>query len=579
MSNLFNDLSHEEINKLKWRDLKAPYRALEQESLSRENIKDWMARWTTISDLQDEIYNRAYVATSVNTVDEKAEARFSAYMEEIYPKAMSAEQKLKKKLLLSGLSIEGFEIPLRNMRIQADLFREENLPLRVEEEKLSNQHDKIKGSQTVQWEGEERTVRHMEIVLREREAGKRLAGWETMAARQLMDRQAINDLWVELMKVRKKIAANAGLPSFREFRWKELLRFDYSPNDCKTFQNAIEETVVPIVNRLAERRKKVLGLDVLRYSDILVGLADAAPLKPFSNSEELKKGATAIFQNVHPQFAAYFQQMDAEGLLDLENRKNKAAGAYCTEFSYTKRPFIFANAIGIHDDVQSILHEGGHAFHAFECFDLPYFQQRSEGSIPIEFAEVASMAMEFLSQRYLGKDKGGFYTNEEAARAQMEHLEQSLMFWPYMAIVDAFQHWVYENEKQGLDPDACDAKWNELEDRFRPYIDWSGYEDVKMTGWHRKDHIHQIPFYYVEYGMAQLGAAQIWNNSLVNKDKAVASYREALSLGGKVSLPALFEKAGAKFAFDTATLRKAAEQMEQTIYTIEKTYHGKTSGG
>lgn len=359
------------------------------------------------------------------------------------------------------------------------------------------------------------------------------------------------------------------MAGYRDLCWREKLRFDYSPEDCKSFHNAIEEVVVPIVGRLAERRKKALGLDTLRYCDILVDLTDAQPLKPFSQVDELKRGTTEIFTKVHPRFGAFFKQMDEEGLLDLENRKNKANGAYCTEFAHIKRPFIFGNAIGIHDDVQTVLHEGGHGFHCFAYFKQPYLQQRS---IPMEFAEVASMGMELLGMRYLAKKDGGFYTDAEAARAQAEHLEQSLMFWPYMAIVDAFQHWVYENPTEGKNPDFCDAKWAELEDRFRPYINWDGYENVKMTGWHRKPHIHQTPFYYVEYGLAQLGAAQIWKNALTDERGAVDAYYKALSLGGTVTLPALFETAGAKFAFDAGTLRGAAEQMEQTIYALEASY-------
>ena len=569
MPDLYKTITADTLLNLKWEDLAPYYGDLEQESISKENIENWMARWTTISEIQDELYNRAYVATSVNTADEEAEKRFDAYMEEIYPNVMEAEQRLKKKFIASGLTVAGFEIPMRNMRAQAELFREENIPLRVEEEKLANHFDKITGAQTVQWKGAEKTVRQMEVVLRDRNPQTRLEGWKTMADRQLEDRKAINDLWIQLMELREKIAANAGVPSFREFRWKELLRFDYSIADCKTFQHAIEKAVVPIANRLAARRKKALGLDRLRYCDTLVDLADAEPLKPFSDVDELKRGAKAIFSKVHPQFGAYFSQMEDEGYLDLENRKNKAAGAYCTDFAYTKRPFVFANAVGIHDDVQSVLHEGGHAFHSFESFKLPYFQQRAESAIPIEFAEVASMGMEFLSLRYLSKKHGGLYSDSEAARAQSEHLEQSLLFWPYMAMVDAFQHWAYENPQAGKDPDACDEKWSALEDRFRPYIDWSGYEDVKMTGWHRKPHIHQIPFYYVEYGLAQLGAAQIWLHAAQDEKSAVAMYQNALSLGGTVSLPGLFAAAGIKFSFEEQTLRQAAERMEEAILSFE----------
>jgi len=565
MPKLFDNLTTDALINLTWGDFESHYEALENEVISALNIEEWMSRWTILSDIQEELYNRAYVATSVNTADKSAEARFDAYMEKIYPNVMAAEQKLKQKLLASGLSVEGFEIPLRNMQAEADLFRENNIPLRIEEEKLSNTFDKITGAQSVDWAGEEKTVRQMEVLLRDKDANTRLTGWKKMAERQLEDRKAINELWVQFMEIREKIARNTGLDNFRDFRWRELLRFDYSPEDCKSFHDAIEDTVVPIVNRLAEKRKQALGLKTLRYCDIFVDLSDEEPLQPFSNVNQLKKGALAIFNNVHPQFAAYFKKLDDEGLLDLENRKNKAGGAYCTEYAYIRRPFIFGNAVGIHDDVQTVLHEGGHSFHSFETFGLPYFQQRA---VPIEFAEVASMGMEFLAQRYLEKGKGGFYSSAEAARAQSEHLEQSLMFWPYMAIVDAFQHWAYENPHNGKNPDLCDAKWAELEDRFRPFIDWDGYEDVKMTGWHRKPHIHQIPFYYVEYGLAQLGAAQIWKNTLVNEEKAVNAYRKALSLGGTVSLPKLFESAGAKFAFDAVTLKHAADLMEKKIIDL-----------
>ena len=569
MSEIFPGLTTEMLLILEWKDFAAHYASLENEAIHENNITDWLARWTAIGEILEELYNRAYVATSANTADKEAEARFDAFMENIYPHMMDAEQKLKQKLLASGLSVAGFEVPLRNMQAEADIFREANIPLQVQVEKLSNTYDKITGAQAIQWKGEEKTVRQMEIVLREKDPDTRLAGWKAMSARQLEDRQAINDLWGQYMEIRAKMAENAGMAGYRDLCWREKLRFDYSPEDCKSFHNAIEEVVVPIVGRLAERRKKALGLDTLRYCDILVDLTDAQPLKPFSQVDELKRGVTEIFTKVHPRFGAFFKQMDEEGLLDLENRKNKANGAYCTEFAHIKRPFIFGNAIGIHDDVQTVLHEGGHGFHCFAYFKQPYLQQRS---VPMEFAEVASMGMELLGMRYLAKKDGGFYTDAEAARAQAEHLEQSLMFWPYMAIVDAFQHWVYENPTEGKNPDFCDAKWAELEDRFRPYINWDGYENVKMTGWHRKPHIHQTPFYYVEYGLAQLGAAQIWKNALTDERDAVDAYYKALSLGGTVTLPALFETAGAKFAFDAGTLRGAAEQMEQTIYALEASY-------
>jgi len=508
----------------------------------------------------------------VNTADATAQKRFDYFMEKTYPLVMAAEQKLKEKLLASGLVVEGFEIPLRNMRAEADIFRQANLPLFVEEEKLGIAHDQVMGSQTVEWQGKEKTVRHMEVVLRELDRETRKKGWELLAERQLADREVINRQWVDYMELREKIAANAGLPDYRSYRWQVLMRFDYTPEDCSIFHDAIEQAVVPAVQRMAERRMKALGIDRLRYYDLFVDLSGKPPLKPFSDVREMKDKASAIFHHVLPQFGAYFDQMDAEGLLDLDNRKNKAVGGYCMEFAHTKRPFIFANAVGIHDDIQTLLHEGGHSFHAFESFKLPYFQQRNESAIPMEFAEVASMAMEFLTSPYLGSESGGFYSEMDTVRARVDHIETDLRFWPYMAIVDAFQHWVYENPVDGKDPDKCDGEWAALEKRFRPYIDWGGYEDVMMTGWQRKDHIHQAPFYYVEYGLALLGAVQIWKNSLDNQEEAVSAYRKALALGGTATLPRLFETAGAHFAFDAGTLQKAVDLMESTILALEKSY-------
>ena len=572
MPDMLIGLTIEELMVWDWAQFEPRYAELEKTKLTEVNISDWLRAWTAVSDVRDELYNRLYVAASVNTTDKESQKRFDNFMENIFPQAMAAEQKLKEKLLASGLTVPGFEIPLRNMRAEAEIYREENLPLLVEEEKLGTAHDRVIGAQTVKWEGEEKTVRQMEVVLRETDRETRRKGWELLAERQLADREEINRQWVEYMRLREKIAANADAPDFRSYRWQVLMRFDYTPEDCVTFHNAIEKAVVPAVQRMAERRMQALGIGSLRYYDLFVDLSGKPPLKPFSTVREMKNKASAIFHHVLPRFGAYFDQMDKEGLLDLGNRKNKAAGGYCIDFSHTKRPFIFANAVGIHDDIQTLLHEGGHSFHAFESFSLPYFQQRNESAIPMEFAEVASMAMEYLTSPYLCKEFGGFYSEADAARARVDHIETDLRFWPYMAIVDAFQHWVYENPSDGKNPDKCDATWAALEKRFRPYIDWNGYEDVMMTGWQRKGHIHQAPFYYVEYGLALLGAVQIWKNALKNQEQAVSAYRQALALGGTAALPQLFKTAGAHFAFDADTLQKAVDLMESTILSLEQSY-------
>ena len=572
MRNKININGIPELLEKTWEDFEPFYRELLQEGLEEQNIKDWLAAWTGMSEWCDEIYNRLYVAVTVNTADKPAEKLFEQFMEDFYPKWQIAEQELKQKFFASDLVVEGFEIPLRNMRAEADLYCEENLILQVQEEKISNEHDKVIGAQSTIWQGEEKTGRQMEVILRDTDRETRRQAWEALAQRQLQDRKAINDQWVRFMQLRQQIAANAGKADYRAYRWQLYKRFDYTPQDCKAFHKAIEKVVVPAVTRIDERRKRVLGIDSLRYYDIFVDLSNRPPLRPFEDVGDMIQKASSIFHHVDPLFGEYFDLVDKEGLLDLGNRKNKAYGGYCTYFTHTRRPFIFANAVGIHDDVQTLMHEGGHSFHAFESFKLRYFQQYSEANLPTEFAEVASMAMEFLTSPYFSREFGGYYSEADAARARVDHIESDLRFWPYMAIVDAFQHWVYENSQEGSQPDNCDAKWAELEKRFRPDLDWSGYEDVMMTGWQRKDHIHQLPFYYIDYGLALLGAAQIWRNALADQAKAVAQYKSALALGATASLPELFEAAGAKLAFDAQTLGEAVELMENKIYELEESY-------
>ncbi len=316
------------------------------------------------------------------------------------------------------------------------------------------------------------------------------------------------------------------------------------------------------MRRIRQHRLTQLGYDTLRPWDERVDPLGRDPLTPYQSVDELVEKAAAIFQQVDPQLAEYFDIMREQGMLDLENRKGKAPGAYSISYDMSRQSFIFENAVGLHDDVATILHEAGHTFHSFESFHLPYHQQLMVG---MEIAEVASMAMEQLTAPYLTADKGGYYTAVDAARARIEHLEDMLLFWPYMAVVDAFQHWAYENHTLASDPDNCDLKWTELWERFMVGIDYTGLGDYVRTGWQRKMHIFQVPFYYIEYGLAQLGAMQIWRNALQDQAGAVAAYRRALALGCTVPLPELFATAGAKFAFDAETLGEMVRLGEDTI--------------
>jgi oligoendopeptidase F len=453
------------------------------------------------------------------------------------------------------------------MCAEAALFREANLPLLVENRKLGSEYNKIVGAQTVQWEGQELTLQQIRPIAQHPDRAVRERAWRLASDRWLADRATINELWTKTVPLRKQIALNAGCADYREYRWRELLRFDYTPADCETFHAAIEEVAVPAAKRIYARARQRLGVSSVRPWDCD---QDRDPLnyptlQPFENAADLMKKTEKIFQHVDPQLGEYYTIMRREGLLDLDNRKGKAPGGFCTEFLIAQRPFIFMNSVGVRDDVRTMLHESGHAFHVFETNHLPYIQQLQ---VTMEFAEVASMSMELLSAPYLSKGFGGFYTDQEAARDRVEHLERIILFWPYMAVVDAFQQWAHIHP-EGVDAGACDAKWAELQRRFMPSIDWSGLEAEMMTGWHRKQHIHRAPFYYVEYGLAQLGAVQVWRNALKDQATSLAHYRQALALGGTKSLPELYQAAGARFAFDAQTLRESVDLIETTIEQLE----------
>ncbi len=552
--------------KWSWQEIEPHFNDLAARTLDAQNVNDWLADWSALDERISEMYARLSLAKTQDTADQNAEQAFNAFLDHIFPQAEAARQKLREKLLASGLEPRGFELPLKKMRASAALFRQENLPLLTQEQKLGSRYEKIIGAQTIEWDGKEVTIAQLRPVYQNPDRATRARAWRAALARQLADRQALNDLWREFLTLRRTIAANADQPDYRAYKWHQLHRFDYTPDDCRTFHRAIEEAVVPVARRIYERRQKRLGIETLRPWDLDVDPLGRAPLKPFRTGAELKTIAASIFNRVDATLGEYFATMVRENLLDVENRKNKAPGAYCTNFPMSQRPFIFENAVGLHNDLQTILHESGHAFHNFERYALPYAPQRQVG---MEFAEVASMAMELLASPYLPQARGGVYSDADAARARVEHLESAILFWPYMAVVDAFQHWVYENPDAAMDASNCDAEWARQWNRFMIGVDWRGLEQEMMTGWHRKLHIFAVPFYYVEYGLAQLGAVQVWGNALRDQARAVADYRRALALGGTVSLPQLYATAGAKFAFDAATLRDAVSLMERVRSELE----------
>ena len=558
----------QEFSSMEWESIEPLYQQLLDFELSEQSKEAWMEDWSDLSKLVDERYARLSLETALNTADEEAEKKYHSFLEEIYPSILAADQELKEKILDSGLVPDGMELALKKMRTEADLFCEENLPLMTKESKHVTEYNKIFGAQTIQWQGEELTIDQVKSALLTDDREERKALWELMATSQLEDRDAVNDLWKKFMALRKEMAANAGYSDYRSYSWQKNLRLDYTPAESRQFIEAVKEVAVPAATRVYESYRSRLGIDKVRPWDLLNNQTTFSlpAIKAFDSEEEFISKTGKIFNQLDPALGGYFQAMCDKSLLDLMNRKNKRPGAFCTSFDTECVPFVFMNATGQGKDLRVLFHESGHAFHVFESAELKYHHQWWSG---MEFAEVASTAMELLAESYLSEDKGGFMSPQDAAITRLLSIEGHLLFWPYMAVVVAFQHWVYENHDEASNPDACDKKWAELIDQYMPGINWDGYEDVKMSGWHRKLHIHLAPFYYIEYGLASLGAFQIWQNAQKDQEKALNSYRQALKLGGTKTITDLFKEAGAKLSFDKETLGSIVEMIETHLSELE----------
>ena len=402
-----------------WADYEPYANNLSEREVNADTIDSWLSDWTQLASAIIEVHSRLWVAKDSNTADEDASNRYQTFAETIFPPFQMMMNTLNTKLLDSGIEPEGYTVPLKKIRTQVELFSEDNLPLFTEERKLGMEYSKIVGAQTVEWEGEEKTLPQMNPYLLNTDRTTREKAWRLSWERRLQDKDALNEIWVKFMNLRKQIAQNAGCKDYREFMWKQKNRFDYSPDDALDFFSAIEETVVPATVRWAERRRQQMGLDTMRPWDTdwrtRVDAEGRDSLKPFADVEQLESISEAIFTKVDPTLGNFMRTMREENLLDLGNRKNKSPGGYCTFFPVVKRPFIFMNAVGLHDDVQTMLHEAGHAFHGFLQSDLAYLHHHDS---PMEFNEVASMAMELLAAPNLTQANGGFYSEADSARAR-----------------------------------------------------------------------------------------------------------------------------------------------------------------
>ena len=501
----------------------------------------WIRDWDEVTALADEVYNAAYITMSCNTADPAAEAHYLRVLEELLPVLERNNFQLQRKLLdapaLAELDAAQYGTFLREVRARVALFREANVPLQTAVQKMEQEYDKITGSQMVDFQGEQRTMQQMAVFLEENARTLREAAWRARDAVRAADEATLDDLYDRMLPVRRQIARNAGYANYRDYTFADKLRFDYTPADCLAFHAAIERHVVPVVTEFNARRRRLLGYDRIRPWDTQVDPAGRPPLRPFGEVADLIAGCRRIFTQLDPELSGFYNAMVDGQLLDLGSRPGKAPGGYMTSLRERRVPFIFMNAVGLKRDVDTLLHEGGHAFHYFLAREQPLQAYHHAGH---EFSEVASMSMELLARPYLG----AFYTPEQLAGLRDDQIRESLSFLPFMAMIDAFQHWVYTTEQ----PDAAArrAYWAALEARFRPDVDWRGLAGTRDSGW-QYPHIFTVPFYYVEYGIAQLAALRIWLNSLTDERGAVQAYKQALALGGSRPLPELFQAAGAEF--------------------------------
>jgi oligoendopeptidase F len=541
-----------------WADIEPLYEALVSAPVSAGGMEEWLQSWSRLEELIEEAGTLAMIAYTCDTADPGKEAANLRWSSEIFPRAVELQVRLSRRLIGSGYSRDDLETVLKGFRTDIEIFREENIPLFSEIEEHTTAYQKITGGMQVEWDGETKTLPQLQPFLKERDRAVRERAFRVGAAAYLEKREELAALFDRMYERRQSVARNAGFSDFQAYAFRAKHRFDYTPDDVAAFHAAVEATVAPAVERLMEYRREKLGLSTLRPWDTQVELETTRPVKPFSDLPGFVEPAKRIFDALDPELGAQFRRMAGEGMLDLESRPGKAPGGYCTKLPWRGTPFIFMNAVGVPDDVNTLVHEAGHAFHDFAAHRQPFIWQRSMGH---EAAELASMSMELLVAPYLASPTG-YYSRAEARSAQIEHLEDVLGSLAHIASVDAFQRWIYTSGHGG-DAAARDAAWLGIRARFERGIDWTDLERERVARWYRQLHIFEYPFYYIEYGIAQLGALQLWRSSLDDPRGTVERYKRALALGGTRSLPDIYRTAGARLIFD-------ADGMGELVALVER---------
>lgn len=525
-----------------------------------EAMEPWLRTWSTLDALLSEAGALAMIAYTGDTTDADAETRYLRFSMEIFPQIEEQQVRLARRLVDVGWSRPDLDTVVRRFRTDIEIFREANVARFAQIEEISAAYQKVTGGLNVEWDGESKTIPQLQPFLKSTDRAVRERAFRAGADAYLAQRDVLADQFDAMYQLRIAVAKEAGFADYQRYAFAAKHRFDYTPESCQQFQEAVRTTVTPAVGRLMDRRRRVLGLEAVRPWDLEVDLDLAEPLQPFHDIESFVGGSQRLFDRLDPELGDRFRIMVDEELLDLGSRPGKAPGGYCTGLSHRGRPFIFMNAVGVPVDVNTLVHEAGHCFHDFASHALPLIWQRQTGH---EAAELASMSMELLAMPYLALPHG-FYTAEQARVAWLEHFEDVLTSLAHIASVDAFQAWIY-TDPAGGDRDARDAQWLAIRSQFESGVDWSGLEPERRSRWYRQLHIFELPFYYIEYGIAQLGAMQILRNAVTDPVAAVADYKRFLALGGTRSLPELYAAAGVKLVFDAETMAELVAFIEERI--------------
>ena len=551
-----------------WEDI-APYfnTLLSANFSSKEEFITWLKNRSEVDAFLEENLAWRYIRMTIDTRIKEFSDSYQFFVTEIQPKLAPLEDQLNKKMLESQFLIdlkkeEAYSIYIRSVETAVALFREENISLEAEVNEKSQLFGSISGAQSIEYNGETITMQKASSLLKEPEESLRKEIFEKISSRRKEDIDKLDSLYTELIQLRNKIAVNAGFENFRDYKFQSLSRFDYTKEDCFNFHESIEKFIVPISKQIQQKKLELLGKDKFKPWDTAVDPEGKAPLKPFKTGNDLLQGTLRIFKRMDEYFSKCLISLEEMKHLDLESKPGKAPGGYNYPLYEIGAPFIFMNAVGTHRDLITMIHEGGHAIHSFISRDL---ELTAFKNLPSEVAELASMSMELLTMEHWDE----FYEDKnDQNRAMKEHLEDVLGVLPWIAQIDAFQHWVYENPSHSVEERK--NEWKSLSTRFGTGLtDWSGYEETRDTSWQRQMHLFEVPFYYIEYGIAQLGALGIWKNSQSDYNKAISDYKNALALGYSKSIVEIYNTAGITFDFSSKNISSLAQFVSNELKKLD----------